>query len=205
MPFFKSKDVVKFMNNDLKDSEFLNDLNSFIPTKTNASKYTIMETDDPQDLLLIGTEIRGSCQRVEGNPELNKCLLSYLMNGEIKAIAVKSGDKLVARSIIRLGWDPKTQRRVLLQERIYNNIAGNKEIEEAINRWAKDKAQEMGCPLVAADTSGDYPPYSGEVHFYKGFAPFTYSDASGGVHSSNFETKNAKVLYEPDQAAASSS
>ena len=45
--------------------------------------YEVLETDDPQDLLAIGHEIQGSCLDTHTTPNTNKCLLSYLIDGEI--------------------------------------------------------------------------------------------------------------------------
>ena len=74
--------VEKVKGLNLQLGEFKNDLNSLTSQKS-YGKYEISESDDPCDLLMIGTEIQGSCQRVGGDPDLNKCLVSYLMNGEI--------------------------------------------------------------------------------------------------------------------------
>ena len=177
--------------------ELRNDLESLKPQESVATKYTIEETDDSCDLLMIGTEIRDSCQRVDGNPELNKCLISYLLNGEIKAIVVKSAGKIVARCLIRLMWDSDAKRPVILQERIYNNIKEVGEIEDRLNEWAIDKAKRMNCPLVSVEVGAKDKPYTGKVSFLGGLAPFTYSDASQGVKPGPFETANCHILYEP--------
>ncbi len=181
--------------------EFKNDLESLKPQKTAATNFTIEETDDSCDLLMIGTEIRGSCQRIDGNPEQNKCLVSYLLNGEIKAIVVKSARKIVARSLVRLMWDSEAQHPVILQERMYNNISGEDEIEARINEWAIEKAKQMNCPLVSVEIGTSSKPYTGKISFLGGFAPYTYSDASKGVKAGPFETANCHILYEPQDVS----
>lgn len=157
-------------------------------------RYRVVETIDPCDLLLIGTEVQ-SCQKIDGNPEHNKALVSYLINGEIRVIAVKAGNKIIARAVIRLMWDEKKQRPVLLQERVYSNIE-DPDIAIAINDMAKEKAKMMGLCLVSKIISTDVP-YDGKVTFSKGRAPFIYSDAAGGVQSEPFSIENCFVLYEP--------
>lgn len=178
--------------------EFANDLRALRkqlqPVK--GSGFQVMESDNACDLLLIGTEIDGSCQRVDGDPHLNKCLAAYLMQGEIRVIAVKDAEgKLIARSVLRLFWDDKHNTPVLLQERLYSNVQ-DYSFKEAINKWAVEKAKAMGVPLVSSEV-GEGTPYTGNVKFLGGRAPFMYSDASGGVMRGPFETKGTHLLYEP--------
>jgi hypothetical protein len=185
---------------ELSFGEFQNDLNGMIPKKV-FGEYTISESDDACDLLLIGTEIEGSCQRVNGTPGLNKCLASYLMNGEIRPIVVKKGGKLIARSLMRLMWDEKNKTAVILQERYYSNV-NDSSVENAINEWAKNKAKSMGIPLVSNEI-GKGVPYVGTVEAKKGFAPFVYSDASGGILSGPFSIEGCHVLHLPDKQVVS--
>jgi hypothetical protein len=175
--------------------EFENDLEDLRKQKSTSGKYIISESDDACDLIEIGTEIQGSCQRVNGDPDLNKCLVSYLMNGEGRPIVVKNKEgRLVARSWLRLMCDDKNTP-VLLQERIYSNFK-DAAIEDAINQWAVEKAKEMSIPLVAKETSQE-KLYEGTVKHLGGLAPYLYSDASGGVKNQPFETFDCRVLYDP--------
>ena len=52
-------------------------------------KYTLSFSEDFMDLLLIGTEIQGSCQHIVHDPLTNKCLISYLMHGGILPIVAR--------------------------------------------------------------------------------------------------------------------
>ena len=38
-------------------------------------------------------------------PNLNKGLLGYLVDGKNRLIAIKEGDKMIARCMLRLLWD----------------------------------------------------------------------------------------------------
>lgn len=163
--------------------------------KYNIAACTISESDDPCDLFLIGTEVDGSCQRVDGDPDKTKCLMGYALNGEIRAIVVNDAEgKIVARSVLRLMWDGA--KPVILQERIYSNMS-DEVVYKAINQWAIGKAKAMGVSLVAAALEdGSRKPYTGKVEFLGGRAPFIYSDASGGVMEGSFTTPNCELLYE---------
>jgi hypothetical protein len=173
--------------------EFQNDLQALVPKKV-VGEFIIHESDDPCDLLLIGTEIKGSCQRVNGHSNTNKCLVSYMMNGEGKAIVVKKNNKMVARSFMRLMWDSDNATPVILLERIYSNVL-EPSINHAIKKWAIEKARAMGVPLVANEIEDIMAPfYSGKVEHLGGYAPFIYSDAAGGIKEGAFTTPDCKVL-----------
>ncbi|MBA3602599.1 MAG: hypothetical protein H0W50_02940 [Parachlamydiaceae bacterium] len=66
----------------------------------------VIEMDDPIDILLCGTEVDGSCQRVDGDANLNKGLLGYSMDGKIKILAIKSAEgplgKINARCLLKV-------------------------------------------------------------------------------------------------------
>lgn len=171
------------------------------------TRYRIVETDDPCDLLLIGTEVKGSCQSISGDPNSNKALLSFLMNGEVKAIAVKQGDKVVARVLMRLMWDDQNNKPVLLQEPLYSNV-DDPTIKQAINDAVLEKAKAMGICLVSKNyTEGEEKiasneiekrvAYNGTVTCLKGFAPFNYSDLGGGLKDAAFAIADCYVLYDP--------
>lgn len=156
------------------------------------SRYRIIETDDPDHLINIGTDVRNSCMRIDGDPEKNRYLVSYSLNGEVKAIGVMDGDKIIARSIIRCGWDSVNQRRVVLQELMYSNTT-KKPILEGICEWADAKAKKMKAPLVAVEV-GEGPQYDGKVMFFEGLVSITYCDASDRVEEGAFEVSNCHVL-----------
>ncbi len=175
--------------------EFRHHLDSLNPNKS-VGENVISESDNPCDLLLIGTEIKGSCQRVDGDPQINKCLLGYLMNGEIKAIVVKDhNNRIVARSMLRLLWDDNKQAPVLFLERYYSNV-NDLSVKNAIEKWAVDKAKKMNIPLVSKEWGGD-DIYVGEVQFLGGYAPFVYTDASEGVMAGPFSINDCELRFLP--------
>lgn len=94
--------------------------------------------------------------------------------------------------MIRLLWDETNNRPVILQERLYSNVASDA-IEEAINDMVREKAETMGAILVSKEI-GKGMPYLGTIESFGGLAAFVYSDASGGVFGGPFKTENCHVL-----------
>ena len=162
------------------------------------SGFTIQETDNPEDLMLIGTETP-SCQMVTGNPQFNKCLLGYVVNGDSLAIVIKKNNKIVARSILRLLWDETKQIPVLLQEKHYNNFKNETDLNKSIDLWAINKAKEMNLSLISKDIipEKDKTEYEGQVVYLGGKAPFIYFDSQEGVNPGNerLEFSNCHYLY----------
>jgi len=152
-----------------------------------ASDLGAVDTDDPYLLFFCGTDVAGSCQRIDENPALNKGLLGYLMNGPTRLLAVtnKSG-RILARSLLRLLWDG--EKPVLFLERLY----GDKSLQENILNLAKDKAQKMGLALTAQNPEGNR--YGKTLHSLGGRAPFEYCDAKEGVTTGVFAIQNAAVV-----------
>lgn len=182
--------------------EFNNDLSALIPRGVSGN-YVISESDEPCDLLLSGTEVKGSCQRISGDPELNSCLLGYLMNGDVRLIVVKSQGKIVARSVLRLMWDPKAKGEVLLLERLYSNVA-SQVVKKPIMDWALNKAQRMGTPLLSKEL-GTGAAFMGPIEFRGGLSPIVYSDAGGSGMKGPFTVRGCHILYKPESQACSSS
>lgn len=160
------------------------------------TRYQTVDTDDPCNLLMIGTDVKGSCMRIDGDPNKIKALISYPMNGEIRAIAYIPENIPTARVALRLMWDSKNQCPVILQERLYSNV-DDSATEERVYNLAKEKAKAMGLCLVSQDIRTEVP-YNGTVTFLGGFAPFVYSDAGGGMQSGPFTVEDCYVLYDPN-------
>ena len=144
--------------------------------------YQISISDDFIDLLLIGTEVQGSCLNINLDPHNNKCLVFIMMHGGILPIVAKDAQgKIAARSLLRLGWDKKNGKPLILQERIYSNVH-DPNLVQKINEIALKKAQKMGIPLLAKREPGSQGGmYPGSFSYLGGDFPYVYSDAAGGV------------------------
>lgn len=114
------------------------------------AEYVIENTDDHWDLFLSGSEVVGSCQGVDANPELSKSLLGYVVDGKIRMIAIKDGSgRIVARSIIKLLWDNEQKKPVLFLEPSYAN---NGKLSRILGQMAKEEAERLGVELVTTET-----------------------------------------------------
>lgn len=145
----------------------------------------VIDTDDPYDLALCGTEVDWSCQVVTGKPALNKCLLAYLLDGKIRMIAVKNRDgKILSRAMMRLLLNERDEP-VIVIERFYPlfiSLAHN----EAILNLAKAKAKSMGLPLLGIAYEGD--PYPMAVKSFGGPVPNEYVDSGYGIKKNGIYT-----------------
>ncbi len=144
--------------------------------KTLQAKDTqIVDTDHFWDLFMCGTDIADSCQKVDGDPSLNKCLMAYLLDGKHRLLAIKDqSGKIVGRSIIRLLWDEKQQEPILMQERIYPKELSSEQ-KEVLNNFAKNRAQRLGLRLFQEGSLSVCLISKG------GRAPWEYVDSLEGV------------------------
>ena len=121
----------------------------------------------------------GSCQRIDGSPNLNKCLLAYCLDGKNSMLAVKGTDgRILARSMLRLLWDKTESKPVLFLDRLYPNPCP-KEIGNAILIAAKKCADQLSLDLFAKGMGG-----AASVKIIESLGsscPFEYADASEGV------------------------
>lgn len=180
--------------------EFLNlveGLHQVIPKMIKPGAYqhwTIEDTDHPQDLLLSGTEVIGSCQHVNGNIALNRCLPAYLIDGKNRLLAIKdSRGKIRMRAIFRILWDPKNAKPALFMEKIYPLVAPS-ELMTALTQFAIARAKQLKLALFEGDVDRD--PIS--IHSLGGPAPFEYVDALRSTQEkSTFQIYPSNALYMP--------
>jgi len=161
---------------DLKDQLAL-----FNRSKSGFKNLVIHDTEDPQDLLLSGTEVFGSCQNIAGNPLLNKCLMGYVLDGKVRLLAIKNSEgKIEARGILKLLVDEKDEP-VLFLETLYPD----NQFESQIRQLAKQKADLMNVPLFVMG--------QGKILYSKGcIAPYEYEDAVFGVTDGKYEIRGTE-------------
>lgn len=170
-----------------QDLESLKKLLSGEENTPRLSVDTLMveETDAWEDLLLSGTEVLGSCQNINGDSNLNKCLLDYILDGKNKMIALKdSSGTILVRAIIRLLWDSVLEKPVLYRERIYQNNGVPQKGINALDEMCKMKANALGIAFVSASSEDCHKPYPNDLESLNGRAPFEYVDA-GSLGSTN--------------------
>lgn len=183
---------------DLKDLKEL----LMSPTGQATKQLSVIDTDTAEDLFLCGTEVIGSCQNIQGDPNLNKALMGYVLDGKYRMLAIKSakGD-LMGRRMLRLLWDELKQQPVLHLERLYHNPGVPEKYTLALVELAQQKARQMKCVLVSHDktleSSGDYPT---PLKAYPTPWPFEYVDAENlgvKIGKGGYELSRAKIVASP--------
>lgn len=152
-----------------------------------AAHEAVEDTDDPEDLLLCGTEV-SSCQRVDGDASKNKALMGYVLDGKYRMLAHKDHNgAIVARRMLRLLVDETSGRPVLHIDKFYANagIDAGGSVDAALLRLAVAKAAGMHCAVVCnADDLQDaapQPAFSSQPKSYGSPVPFEYVDAEYSV------------------------
>lgn len=146
-----------------------------------AQKYIFVDTDNWEDMLVCGTEVYGSCQRIGGNVNLNKCLLGYMVDPKNRAIVVKDAKtgQIVARRIMRLLWDKDTNKPVLFQEALKKNPEVPDEVLKGIDLMFKHRANQLQLTLVCAEEEKkSTEAYLNNLHSFNSPSPFEYVDVS---------------------------
>lgn len=154
-------------------------------------------SDDFQDLFLCGTEVIGSCQRVDANAYLNKCLMGYVVDGKNQIVTIYNAttQKMVARSILRLLIDKETGEPALFLEKPYGEFTASQ--KKSLEGLAIEKAKELGCALF----TGDYKSTESSKTLSSLGSPaaYEYSDASleHVAIEGKFEIFDMSPLYYP--------
>ena len=147
-------------------------------------------------ILLMGTEVHGSCQRVEGSIHQNKCLLGYFLDGKHRlGIVCNAQGKILARTVFRLLIDTKGQP-VLYQEVVY--VGDNCENSTGLLRQlAVKKALNLGIPLTVNRGDSESKEACEYPHslLAKGKpVPFEYVDALRSIKSGTYTLDNVSQI-----------
>ena len=170
-------------------SEFAKDVEGLLKAKQTSFDLKVVITDDPIDLLLCGTDVMVSCQRLDGSPNQNKGLLGYLMDGKNRLLAIKEGKgKIVARSILRLLWDG--ERPVLYRDRFYPDNIDSRHLK-ALNEAALELAKKLRIPLTSA---AEGVSYGKTLHSLGSSAPYEYCDGGGGMQKGPYTIDDANTI-----------
>lgn len=165
---------------DLQDlEELINPVDQDQQCKS-SDKWSVHETDAWEDLLLCGTDVLGSCQNINNDPNYNKCLLNYLLDGKNRLAVLKDANGLIrARVVLRLLWDNTMKQPVLYRERLYTTPGVSQEALKSLGDMCKRKAKNLGIPLVKTkEFSSEGELYPNSLESLNGVAPFEYVDAS---------------------------
>ncbi|MBA3602328.1 MAG: hypothetical protein H0W50_01485 [Parachlamydiaceae bacterium] len=204
------KEIDKDLNTIIHDSpqfsEFQNDVKGILTglvkqnvSKENYNKFTIEDTDHYMDLFLSGTEVAGSCLRINGDPSFNKCLIAYVFDGKNRLLAVKDKDgKIIARSLLRILWDDKEKKPILFMGRVYPSLVDPK-LEQGLVDFAVKRAKKMHLTLLMQDATK--PRYTNPVFSFGSldFIPYEYSDSASTsrVTIGKFTIDSSNIVFSP--------
>ncbi|MGK0183644.1 MAG: hypothetical protein ACI9YB_002961, partial [Halioglobus sp.] len=145
---------------------------------------TIKDTDDPIDLLLMGTEGKANCLSVDGKAYNNKCLLANVMAGKNRLITLRNKGNVSCKALYKILLDQANKPVILFEGINFDNLTdktldeakGNHnktqklEMEKKIRKFAWDQAQK-----ISAAIGGDPIP------FYEKMNPKTLADRDQGI------------------------
>jgi len=159
----------------------------------------------PEDLFLIGTEIIGSCQSIHGNPELNKALPGYVLDGKyLSAQVTNENGSLMSRRMLRLLWSEEHNKPVIYVEREYSNPGVPQKLQDACLQLIQEKAGKMGA-LIATDDeelASDEGVEIGPLQAYRTPRPHEYVDALRGIQKhGEYTIMDAKPMKNVADAA----
>ena len=197
-PAEKQNELIIEIGNLLRGMEepvFTNDIAQFFTQHSN--DLVLVDSDDPQDLFLCGTEVGGSCQHIEGDPENNRALMGYVLDGKNRLIAAKDeSGKIVARMILSMLLDSHGDP-VLFLEPIYPQAISD-EIAAALEHFAFARARELGLSLMSKVQPKGFC-ISGEEYALRSLgspAPYEYRDSNRGIQEGPY-TINGVRMWSP--------
>jgi hypothetical protein len=136
------------------------------------SELEVVDTDNPNDLLLSGTEIPGSCQHIE-NSIHNIGLLAPILNGQIRLVAIKNSQgKIRGRRFLKILID-ENNVPALYQSAYYGYL---ETLDRVINAMSMRRARAMQLPLYRWRRELSKLPIGG-LRSMGGPAPYEYVDA----------------------------
>lgn len=200
----------------IPDCEFKNDVRGKLSSleqqsKKEGRKVIVDITDDPRAIFLCGTEVQGSCQRIDGSRDYKHCLLGYGLDGTHRLIRIREApaenletpgtpeQPLLARAILTL---PKGEQSPLLLNPTYSGKTCPAELDqvckEEIAKIAAMAADQLQGHLVGHETYQSSVPYPHTLEFLGCAVSATYSDITRGVQPNcayEIPANNAFLLH----------
>jgi hypothetical protein len=189
-----------------KDIQFHHDLKDMVAkleTPASSVPFTIEDTDAWEDLLLMGTEVDGSCQNINRDPANNKCLLASFLDGKIRLMVAreKGSGKIIGRVIYRIHVDENNKRALFVEALYIRNGVNETLIRQDIIEGCRQKAQSMGIALTASAKDYSYlnaTKYPNALKSLGGPAPYEYVDALRGKQKDGiYSIPESALLWSP--------
>ena len=174
-------------------------IEEFSRTADTVQELVASDTIDMKTMLEIGAKPVGSCQHY-ATGTYNECLLGYT-EPNTKLMVLRNGEKIVARSVLRLLEQPDGSP-MLFMEMIYTQNA-SQSVTTRMFELASVKAEKMGVPVFAPANIGFTPEGKSAFMLTKTAirgsagtlrAPFVYGDSFGGKTSRGYRVSKMKQL-----------
>jgi hypothetical protein len=176
----------------------------------NPAPLSFVFTDDHQQFMRMGSDVEGSCQRIDGNPKLNLGLIGTILDAKSRLCLIEDEDGLIlGRAILRLMSIEGQDRNCLLMEPIYPPLLSD-ELSAALTNWATQCATDLGLDMAALTKDDSLPDcteslISGPIRYG------LYSDGAGGIADDQFivDSESAEIqenrlvwLYQSENASS---
>lgn len=154
---FKGRDAQKWCTGEAVGLQSLDQPNSFQElSPSSAFPYMVVDTDDWENMMLIGHGLPNSCLKVD-DLFYSAYILGCMADGKIRAIAIKKDGETIARCLFSILVDAEG-RPVLVQHPVYTVRDPSPNVHEILNEMCKRRARALGLPLVRLKNGMNAPP-----------------------------------------------
>lgn len=153
--------------------------------------YTLVDTEDPIDLMLQASEIGNCCLDMMGRLARVTGLLGIILDGKTHTIVIKDPQGvIVAKTRLVLLWDEMHKSPVLLLDQVDTQKSAEDDhtLEEAVLRFCKQRAEKLNLILITKQEKYQGDPYNGKIKSLGSSSPYEYVNAlyldySNGVYN----------------------
>lgn len=200
--------ICKTLRAQLRRYEFSNDLEGILTIFNHSNRpfdlkntvgWKIVFTDDFWLLFMCGTDVAGSCQRINGDPHLNKCLLAYILDGKNKLVAILDDkNKIVARAIIRILLDEVDKKVTFFVEEMYP-YSLMPVYRLSLEKWIELLSEDFMLKAAYSEKTIDFRPYPNPLHSLSGIGSEYVDALHQSVPEGRFSLPMSQILYSPFQ------
>jgi len=186
--------------------QFRNDIADLLTLlQPTASKRTLHASISGklEDLVLIGTEVRGSCQNIYGTPSFNIALPGYVLDGKyLSAQLADDSGQVESRRMLRLLWNEDPKNPVIFVEREYSNPGVGAEAKATSMEQVYQLARRMGVMIATRDEELVEDLSDAEMvnlNAYGTPRPYEYVDALGKIENHGNYVIEGAYLIDPNR------
>jgi hypothetical protein len=157
-------------------------------------------TDDHQQFMRMGSDMDGSCQRIDGNPKLNQGVVGTIHDGNSRLCLIEGEDGvIIGRTILRRVSIDEQYKDCLLMEPIYPPLL-SEELSTALTHWTTLCAIDLGLDMAVLTKDKSLPDctdtlVSGPLRYA------LYSDGAGGIVESGFSIDSLSAQRQENRLA----